>query len=135
MIINPRNDLILIRPFKIEETTKHGIYLPDETRKRSVMVLGKVLAVGPGRFMESGVREAMDVKVGDTVAFSGHCPIFPMKNTPLASIGGGQFPECALISMGNILAVVEPDTDLEFDEEFPEVDDFMDQEPVNALHT
>ena len=69
--IRPLGSRVLIRPFTKEELTpktSFGIILPDSDKKEKAEQ-GKVLAVGPGSFVE-GKFIAMSVKVGDVVAFS-----------------------------------------------------------------
>ena len=62
------DDRIVIRPVDAEETTAGGIVLPDAAKEKPQR--GKVLAVGPGRLLESGDRVAVSVTLGDEVLFS-----------------------------------------------------------------
>ena len=57
----------LNKPKKAKEKTKGGLILPDATKKKPQE--GVVVAVGPGRQAESGKRERMEVKVGDTIIY------------------------------------------------------------------
>jgi len=41
--------------------------LPDTAKQKPQQ--GKVIAVGPGKLLESGTRVMLDVKVGDTVMY------------------------------------------------------------------
>ena len=69
--IRPLGSRVLIRPFTKEELapkTSFGIILPDSDKKEKAEQ-GKVLAVGPGSFVD-GKFIPMSVKVGDVVAFS-----------------------------------------------------------------
>ena len=68
MKITPLSDHILIEPIKEEEKTKSGILLP-ETAEQKKLSRGKVVAVGPGKVMDNGVRAPVSVKVGETVLF------------------------------------------------------------------
>jgi len=52
----------------IEDKSKGGIILPDNTKEKPAE--GKILAVGPGRINEHGVRVVPDVRPGDRVLFS-----------------------------------------------------------------
>lgn len=61
----------MIEPVK--EETKGGIILPD-TADKEKPEKGKVVAVGPGKFLENGNRAAMEVKVGDIVVFKKYSP-------------------------------------------------------------
>ena len=64
--IRPLSDNVVIKPI-LEEKTAGGILLPDSAKKEAST--GKVLAVGPGRYIDGKVVP-VDVKVGDTVLFS-----------------------------------------------------------------
>ena len=68
MSLKPLDDRVVIRPVDAEETTAGGIVLPDAAKEKPQR--GKVLAVGPGRLLESGDRVAIAVVLGDEVLFS-----------------------------------------------------------------
>ena len=65
--VRPMDDRLLVEPAKAEEVTSGGIVLPDTAQEKPQR--GKVLAVGPGRLLDSGERGEMDVKVGDEVFY------------------------------------------------------------------
>jgi chaperonin GroES len=67
-MIKPLGDRVVIEPSESEETTVGGIVLPDAAKKKPQE--GKVLAVGPGRVLDSGKRSEIGVKVGDTVVYA-----------------------------------------------------------------
>lgn len=67
-MLRPLGDRIVVVPADEEEVTRGGIVLPDTARKRPRE--GEVLAVGPGRLLDSGERAALEVKVGDIVVYS-----------------------------------------------------------------
>ena len=67
MNLNPLDDRVVIEPLEAEETTAGGIVLPDAAKEKSQR--GKVLAVGPGKLLDSGERSAIGVAVGDEVLF------------------------------------------------------------------
>ncbi len=67
MKINPLDDRVVVRPNEAEETTAGGIVLPDAAKEKQQR--GTVLAVGPGRLLDSGERSAISVKIGDQVLF------------------------------------------------------------------
>ena len=67
MALNPLDDRVVVQPVDAEETTAGGIVLPDAAREKPQR--GKVVAVGPGRLLESGERAAVAVAVGDEVLF------------------------------------------------------------------
>ncbi len=67
MTLTPLDDRVVVEPLSAEETTAGGIVLPDSAKEKPQR--GKVVAVGPGRLLESGERCAVSVKVGDEVLF------------------------------------------------------------------
>ena len=93
--LRPLGDRVVIEPTPREEMTKSGIVLPDTAKEKPQE--GKILAVGPGKVLEDGKREAIDVKVGDKVLY--------------AKYAGTEFKvdgeELLIVSQKDILAVVE----------------------------
>ena len=67
MKINPLDDRVVVRTNEAEETTAGGIVLPDAAQEKPQR--GTVIAVGPGRLLDSGARSAVSVKVGDEILF------------------------------------------------------------------
>jgi chaperonin GroES len=65
--LNPLDDRVVVKPLEAEEMTAGGIVLPDTAKERQQR--GRVVAVGPGRLLDSGERSAVSVKVGDEVLF------------------------------------------------------------------
>jgi chaperonin GroES len=64
--IRPLQDRIVVRPLEGEKTTAGGIILPDNAKEKPIQ--GEVLAVGPGKFIESkGDRVPPPLKKGDKV--------------------------------------------------------------------
>ncbi len=66
--IKPLEDRIVVQVLEAEQTTASGIVIPDTAKEKPQE--GRVLAVGPGRFDDSGKRIPLDVNVGDVVIFS-----------------------------------------------------------------
>lgn len=66
--IKPLGDKVLVQPNTSTETTSGGIVLPDSAKERPQE--GKVIAVGPGRTLDSGQRSEISVKEGDVVIYS-----------------------------------------------------------------
>ena len=66
--IEPLNDQVVIRVDDAMATTPGGIALPDVSKEKPQR--GKVVAVGPGRLLETGDRVAPGVAEGDTVLFT-----------------------------------------------------------------
>jgi len=67
-MLKPLADRIIVKATSAEAVTKAGIVLPDTAREKPQE--GEVIAVGPGRILDSGKVAAMDVKVGDKVIYS-----------------------------------------------------------------
>ncbi len=67
MKINPLDDRVVVRANEAEETTAGGIVLPDAAQEKPQR--GTVIAVGPGRLLDSGERSSLSVDVGDEVLF------------------------------------------------------------------
>ena len=65
--LKPLGDRLVVKPMAREEMTKSGIVLPDTVKERPQE--GTILAVGPGRTLDDGTREAMDVEVGQKILF------------------------------------------------------------------
>ena len=67
MKLKPLGDRLIVRAIEEEETTASGIVLPDTAKEKPQR--GKVLAVGPGKLLDSGERAEIGVKEGDEVLF------------------------------------------------------------------
>ena len=66
--LQPMADRVVVKPAANEVKTKSGIYIPDTAKERPQE--GEVIAVGPGRLTDDGLRIAMDLKVGDRVIYA-----------------------------------------------------------------
>ncbi len=73
MKLHPLGDRIIVKPVSKEEVTKSGIVLPDTVNKERPEQ-GEVVEIGPGKLLESGSRQAMNVKVGDKILFKKYSP-------------------------------------------------------------
>ena len=93
--LRPLGDRAVIKPTPREEMTKSGIVLPDTAKEKPQE--GTILAVGPGRILDDGTREKMDVKDGDRVLYSKYA--------------GTEFKiegeELLIVSQKDILATIE----------------------------
>jgi chaperonin GroES len=67
MTIKPLHDRIIVKAAEKEQTTAGGIILPDTAQEKPMR--GEVLAVGPGKTLDSGAVATIDVKVGDVVYY------------------------------------------------------------------
>jgi chaperonin GroES len=66
--IRPLGDKVVVKLVEAEEKSAGGILLPDSAKKRPTE--GTVVAVGTGRVLDNGERNALAVTVGDRVLFS-----------------------------------------------------------------
>ena len=66
--IKPLEDRIVVQPVEAEQVTASGLVIPDTAKERPQEA--EVIAVGPGRVDDNGVRIPVDVTVGDKVIFS-----------------------------------------------------------------
>jgi chaperonin GroES len=67
MAIQPLHDRIIVERAQKEERSAGGIILPDSAQEKPQK--GKVLAVGPGKRLDSGQLAPVGVSVGDTVLY------------------------------------------------------------------
>lgn len=67
LTLKPMADRIVVEPVPSEEKSAGGIILPDTAQEKPMTA--KVLAVGPGRMLDNGKLEPMEVKVGETVLY------------------------------------------------------------------
>ena len=67
MKIRPLQDRVVVRRMEEETTSVGGIVLPGSATEKPAQ--GEVLAVGPGKRLDSGDTQPVDVNVGDTVVF------------------------------------------------------------------
>ena len=65
--IRPLDDRIVVEPMAAEETTAGGIVLPGSAQEKPQR--GTVIAVGPGKLLESGSRGDLSITVGDEVIY------------------------------------------------------------------
>jgi chaperonin GroES len=75
--------------------TKSGIVIPDTAKEKPQE--GTIIAAGPGKILDDGTREKMDVKKGDRVLYQKYA--------------GTEFKvdgeELLIVSQKDILAIVE----------------------------
>jgi chaperonin GroES len=93
--LKPLGSNVIVKPTPREEMTKSGIVLPDTAKERPQE--GSILAVGPGRTLDNGSREEIEVVVGQKVLFQKYA--------------GTEFKldedELLILKHGDILAIVE----------------------------
>jgi chaperonin GroES len=93
--LRPLGDRVVVQPSAREEMTKSGIVIPDTAKEKPQE--GTILAVGPGRILDDGKREQMDIKQGDKVLYTKYA--------------GTEFKvdgeDLLIVSQKDILAIVE----------------------------
>lgn len=67
MNLKPLHDRIIVEASPKEDRTAGGIILPDTAQEKPLQ--GKVLAMGPGKRLDSGQLSKLDVNEGDTVLY------------------------------------------------------------------
>jgi len=97
MAVRPLDDRVLVKQFEAEETTAGGIVLPDTAKEKPQR--GKVMAVGPGKLLDSGERGKMSLKKGDEVFYGKYA------GTEIRI----DVEEYVILKESDVLAVVETD--------------------------
>lgn len=95
MTIKPLGDRIVLKVIDDVQQTQGGIFIPDSAKEKPQK--GEVVAVGPGKTMDSGEREPLDVKVGDKVLYAKYA------GTDVKMDG----VEYKILSVKDVLAVIE----------------------------
>jgi chaperonin GroES len=72
MNIKPLSNYIFVEPLNEEKTTKSGIIIPETAEEKPM--IGKVIAVGPGKTTDEGKLIPISLKVGDKVLFAKYAP-------------------------------------------------------------
>ncbi len=67
MAIKPLGDRIVVKSLEEEEEKVGGIIIPDTAKEKPSE--GEVVAVGPGKLLESGERQEVSVAVGDKILY------------------------------------------------------------------
>lgn len=68
--LKPLGDRVVVRHTDSggEKKLASGIIIPETVDKEKLLT-GTVVAVGPGKYTENGMRQPMEVAVGDTILF------------------------------------------------------------------
>jgi chaperonin GroES len=67
MSIRPLQDRVVVRRTEEETKSAGGIVIPGSAAEKPSQ--GEVLAVGPGKKLDNGATQTIDLKVGDRVLF------------------------------------------------------------------
>lgn len=65
--LKPLGDRVVLKRLPSEQKTSAGIILPDSAQEKPMQ--GEVIAIGPGKVLDNGKRNAMEVGVGQKVLF------------------------------------------------------------------
>ena len=68
--LKPLGSHIIVQRATPAEVSKGGIIIPEKGKEKPKE--GKVIAVGNGKMLETGKRQAMQLKAGDRVLFSSY---------------------------------------------------------------
>lgn len=67
MSISPLHDRVVVKRVAEETVTAGGIVLPGSAAEKPIQ--GTVVAIGPGKYLDDGTLQPLQVKVGDRVLF------------------------------------------------------------------
>jgi chaperonin GroES len=95
MKLTPLHDRIVIKRAEKEQVTASGLYLPDSAQEKPQR--GEVLAVGPGKRLDSGALAPLDIKVGDVVLYGKY-------GGTEVTVGGEDF---IILRSEDVLAILE----------------------------
>jgi chaperonin GroES len=73
MNLRPLGDRVVVKALSQEEVTKSGIIMPATVDKERPE-RGEVIAIGPGKLLDSGAFAPVGVKVGDKIVFKKYAP-------------------------------------------------------------
>ena len=65
--IKPLHDRVIVKRVDESEQVRGRLIIPDSAKEKPQE--GEVIAVGDGKYLKDGKRQALDVRVGDRVLF------------------------------------------------------------------
>ncbi len=68
MKVRPLHDRILVKRVEEEKKSKGGIIIPETAKEKPQQA--RVVAVGTGKVLDNGKKQALEVNKGDRVLFS-----------------------------------------------------------------
>ncbi|MBW8000609.1 MAG: co-chaperone GroES [Planctomycetes bacterium] len=95
MKIKPLGDKVLVQRIEAESVTAGGIVLPEAAKEKPQQ--GKIKSVGPGKILDDGSVQKMQVKKGDLVLFTSYAG-------SEIKLSGDEY---LIMSESDILAIVE----------------------------
>ena len=66
--LKPLNDRLVVKSVTPEEKTAGGIFLPDSAQEKPQEA--EVVAVGPGKILDNGKVQPLEVKPGDRIIYA-----------------------------------------------------------------
>jgi len=67
MKLKPLDDRVVVKQSQAEEKTPGGIVLPETAKEKPQ--IGKIIAIGTGKLLDSGKRAEMAIKKNDEVIY------------------------------------------------------------------
>jgi len=95
MKIRPLADRVLVERLEAETKTAGGIVIPDAAKEKPQR--GRIVGVGPGKVLDDGEVQKMQVKKGDMVLFTSYA------GTEVKVSG----KEYLIMSESDIMAIIE----------------------------
>jgi len=92
--IRPLGDRVVIKPADKDQVSAAGVILPDTAKEKPQK--GTIVAVGPGKTLDNGQRQAPEVSAGQTVLYAKYA------GTEVKLEG----EDCLILSEKDILAIV-----------------------------
>lgn len=100
MKLKPLGNNVIVEPAVKETTTASGIIIPD-TADKEASDRGTVVAVGPGKMLENGSRQTIDLTPGAQVLFK------KWGKEEVEYEEGGVKKKLLVVSAEDVLAVIE----------------------------
>ena len=101
MNLKPLGNHIILAAADKETTTALGIIIPD-TADKERPERGTVIAVGPGKLLDNGTRQVIDVKPGDEIVFKKYAPDeIELKNPT------GGVTKYLVVNADEVMAIIE----------------------------
>lgn len=101
MKLKPVGNHVIVEALAKETTTALGIIIPD-TADKERPERGTVMAIGAGKLLENGNRQAIEVAVGDEIVFKKYAPDeIELKEAD------GRSKKYLIVNADEIMAVIE----------------------------
>ncbi|MFA6018404.1 MAG: co-chaperone GroES [Patescibacteria group bacterium] len=100
MKLKPLGSNLIIESAPEETKTASGILLPD-TASKEQQDRGTVIAIGPGKVLENGSRQTIDVQIGNVVIFK------KWGKEEIELEDGGGKKKFLIVSADEVMAIIE----------------------------